>query len=438
MIAAALQVSATPTPTAVPTGPYHIATYALDIYGHEGGNASGASVRQLLTYAEDGALDYKALSDCHGAANGCKTVFYWDPNHVLQTNTSTCRSYPADAIMAAAKEDWFVHATGYSDSSHRVYGYNGNRCLKFQMNPNSSGYQAWWLNFLRTKADAYDLYFTDDDYMPLSKEMYFNSGGGCQPWPSKCLSTAEIPDDTHMVLAHINLVNAMSHKNGSPMDFIYQQVSGNDPLDASAFTATSRFVGMTCEGCVSYSYHPAFTTVYARVLNEIAMVHAAGRFFLLSSQGSAPTGSATQTLQRLVTTGFIWLGYKEGFTAIWPDLETHTQNLPVWPEDLIYPSQPLQSMVTGHADLEIAYKVYRREFVKCYQKGVYFGRCASVVNGTDSAITVSSSWLQQTYHHSVSLSGGDVLSGGTANRSGASFVANSTTLQAGGAILLTP
>src|SRR5690348_15547638 len=38
------------------TGPYHIATYALDIYGFEGGSASAASVNKLLTYAEDGPL----------------------------------------------------------------------------------------------------------------------------------------------------------------------------------------------------------------------------------------------------------------------------------------------------------------------------------------------------------------------------------------------
>jgi hypothetical protein len=379
------------------------------------------------------------LSDCHGASSGCKAVFYWDPNHLIDPGSgSACNSYPGAAILAAASESWFVHDLGYSDSGHRVYGTRPNGCRAFAMNPNSPAYQSWLRNYLRANGDAYDLYYTDDDYMLLFKEMWFTSGGGCQPWPTKCLTTQEIPDDAHMVLAHANMVNAMTHSNGKPMNFIFQQASGNNVIDASAFTTSSRFKGITCEGCISSEGHPALTLAYPRVLDEVASANAVGGLFVLSSQGYSATGSATQTLQRRLTTGFVWLIYKEGFTAVWPDLESYNfTNLPVWPEDLIYPSQPLQSMITGHADLQVASGVYRREFAKCFQKGVYFGRCASVVNGTSSTITVSSSWLRQTYHHVVTWSGGDVLSGGSANTSGASFVANSTTIQPGDSVLLT-
>jgi hypothetical protein len=360
-----------------------------------------------------------------------------DPNHVIDYNAS-CKYYPDYVIMPAASESWFVHNTGYTDSTHRVYGYRPNGCLVWAMNPNNTAYQSWWRSYLRSFADGYDLYYLDDDYMVLIKEMYFGqTPGGCQPWPHYCRTTQEIPDDVHMVLAHASLVNAMTHRNGAPMYFIFQQASFNNALDASAFKTTARFRGMTCEACVSFGSHPAFTFAYPRVLDAMAATIAVGGLFVLSSQGNAPTGSATQTLQRLLTTGFVWLGYKEGFTAVWPDLETQNKtNLPVWPEDLIYPSAPLQNMTAGHADLEVASGVYRREFARCYQNGVFFGQCASVVNGNNSAITVQSSWLKQIYHHSVTLAGGDVLSGGVAHRSGAQFVANTTSVQAGGAILL--
>jgi len=123
---------------------------------------------------------------------------------------------------------------------------------------------------------------------------------------------------------------------------------------------------------------------------------------------------------------------------VFADLETQNNNLPVWPEDLIYPSSPLQTMVTSHVDLEVATGVYRREFAKCYQKGIYFGPCAAIVNANTTTVTVQSAWLKQTYHHQVTVSGGDVLSGGIANVAGAGFVAGSPGIEAGGAIILTP
>jgi hypothetical protein len=95
-------------------------------------------------------------------------------------------------------------------------------------------------------------------------------------------------------------------------------------------------------------------------------------------------------------------------------------------------------MVTGHADLQVSPGVYRREFATCYQKGVFFGFCASIVNANTVAITVQPSWLHQSYNHMVTLSGGDVLAGGNANVAGANFAAGSTQIQPGWAALLTP
>jgi hypothetical protein len=418
-------------------GPYHIATWAYDMYSGEGGQASAADVRRLLTYAEDGDGDGKTLSDCYGGTS-CKSVYYWDPNHVIQPS-SGCVYHPAEEIMDVASESWFIHDRGYHDSNHRVWGRRPNGCVAWAMNPSNSSYQSWWRGYLRSHADGYDYYFTDDDYMMLSKEMYFTSGGGCRPWPTKCTSTEEIPNDASMVLAHATLVNAMSHRDGDPMKFFFQQVSFDDALDASAFGASSRFVGITCEGCISSPAYPALYSRYSWVLDAMAAVNATGGQFELTSQGDAGGGSATEHLQRLLTTGFAWLGYKEGHTIVWADLEEeHPDKLPVWPEDLIYPSQPLQTMVSGHSNIEVASGVYRREFATCYQKGVYFGHCAAVVNANGGRTVVRSSWLRQAYHHFVTISGGDELTGGVANVRGGSFYVNDTSIEGGGAILLTP
>jgi hypothetical protein len=240
------------------------------------------------------------------------------------------------------------------------------------------------------------------------------------------------------VLAHANFANAMTHSNGSPMYFFYQQASFNVPLDMSPFTITNRFIGVTCEGCVASIASPVNPRVYAYVLDEMAAVNATPAAYMLISHGNSLAGSATQILQRLVTTGIVWLGYSEGHTIVQPDLETNTDKLAIWPEDLIYPSYPRQSMRTSSNDLLVAPRVYRREFARCYQRGFLLGPCATVVNANPSAVAIRSSWLYQTYHHVVTLRGGDALSGGVADISGAAFIPGSTWVQAGGAILLTP
>jgi len=121
-----------------------------------------------------------------------------------------------------------------------------------------------------------------------------------------------------------------------------------------------------------------------------------------------------------------------------PDLEANTDNLAVWPEDLIYPSGAVQTMISGPTDLEVAPGVYRREFSSCYQKGIAIGRCAAIVNANPSDVVVRSSWLRQTYHHVVALNGGDVLSGGIANISAVAFRPNVTRVLPAGALLLAP
>jgi len=298
--------------------------------------------------------------------------------------------------------------------------------------------QAWWRSYLQTNADQYDIYFLDADQMNVVDEGYFpyGSGGGCLPWPSYCHSTQEIPNNAAEVLAHTRFVNAMSHRNGSPMMFLFQQATFNIPTDISAFAATDRFVAMSCEGCIATYATPVRPTLYAGVLNEMAAADESPGAFLLLSHGNFPSGSSMQILQRLVTTGIVWLAYSEGHTIVQPDLESNTNRLAIWPEDLIYPSSPLQTMLAGSNDLQVSSGVYRREFASCYQRGVAIGPCAAVVNANASAVYVRSGWFSQTYHHVVTLSGGDVLSGGLANIAGAAFVPNSTVLQAGGALLL--
>jgi len=418
------------------TGPYHIATYAYDSYFGQSQNVSAASINLLLSYAQG---NDKSVLDCHSGTRSCKAVFYVNVNHEFDYSPSSCVNHPDADVLAAASESWFVHNPGYNDSAHRIYGKSASGCLIWLMNPMSVGMRSWWLSYLRNVADSYDLYFLDSDPMDVPDATYFpSSGGGCNPWPSVCRSTQEIPDNPTEVLARATFANAMNHKNGSPMHFFFQQASFNTTLDMSAFTASNRLIGITCEGCVSTYASPVRPTLYARVLNEMAAADASPGAYLLTSHGNFPAGSALQILQRLVTTGIVWLAYSEGHTVVQPDLESNTNNLPVWPEDLIYPSGPVQSMISSSNDLQVSSGIWRREFTTCYQMGHLFGHCAVIVNSTANALAVPAGWLSQSYHHVITLSGGDVLSGGIANVGGATFVPNVTKLPASGALLLAP
>ena len=146
---------------------------------------------------------------------------------------------------------------------------------------------------------------------------------------------------------------------------------------------------------------------------------------------------------RRVQDATILLGYSPGHTVDWADLETNSNDLAVWPEEAIVPTDPIQTMNTpggtgcfsaqgivystgGHNDLEVAPGVYRREFADCYDHGTEIGECATIINTTTNPVTIKSSWLTQTYSSQITLNGGDIQSGGTLDLNGAPFTSGTT------------
>ncbi len=422
-----------PTSTPVPPGTYHIATWVNDAYWAEGSVASSAQVAQLVSYAQSGLGNTKALDDCSAHPGTCKSVFYFNPNRVFSGN---CPS----AILSAASESWFVHWPGYTDTAHRVYyrttvGCKGGSDVVsvWSANDGTTGVQGWWRSDLQTNADGYDMLFMDNTH---AETVYQYSA--CLPYPSLCTTTQEVPNDAMVQAAHASFVNSINHKNGRAMQFAFNSMDvygAGVSHDVPLFNASSRFVAGICEGC-AVTNGTLVPISYSGILNTMAARNASHGSFVLHSTYRAPTGSSTQISERIVTTGLVWLGYSEGHTVIWADLEDASKNLSVWPEDLIYPSHPVQSMGSGASDLQVASGIWRREFTTCYQAGDFFGRCAAIVNSTTSAVTVPSSWLSQTYTHTITVAGGDALSGGTAKVASRTFVPNSTTVPGSGALLL--
>jgi hypothetical protein len=191
---------------------------------------------------------------------------------------------------------------------------------------------------------------------------------------------------------------------------------------------------------------------YSTLLDQIAYVSDETNGFVVPLS-YASAGASYQQQSRLVQEATMLLGYSPGRLVDWADLEQGSNDLAVWPEEGIYPTEPVQSMSApsgsgclagtgvvcptgGHNDLQVAPGVYRREFAACYDHSVAFGACAAVVNTTASPITVPSSWLTHTYAHQITLQGGDVQSGGQINLATTPFTPNTTTIPAHAATLL--
>lgn len=429
------------TPPAVANGsvPSHIATWAYDEYWGVGARGTAAQVREYLNYAQSGLGNAKAADDCAGTS-ACKSVFYFDPHMLYDTRACGSISPDAAGFMNHAKESWYVHLTGHSDKGHRVEGHYRASCGRtvpvYAVNTLNSGVRAYYADYLHQNASKFDMFFLDDTSGQVLTQFYGAGGGFCAGhW---CSSTQEMRDDEAVVSEHAALANSLTHANGTAMQGVFNGLNfaNGRPNDLNVLRATNRFVGVVCEDCIvnSGTFRAA---MYPQVLNAMAEINRIpGASLVEINNGESPSGSVAQIAQRTITTAVAWLGYSQGHTIVWPNLEANTQNLAVFPENSIYPTQPLESMSSGATDIQVAPGVYRREFAACYNNRVAIGPCASIVNGTGSTVAVRSTWLHEAYGHVVDPIGGDIPSGGRISLTSVAFRPNVTTIAPGRGMLI--
>ena len=416
-LAAALALTAV-APAQVPN---HIPTVAYDENAYQGENASSADVQRLLTYGVGGLGNAKAVRDCAGS-NRCYSLFYFDPHLVY--DSAQC-PYAADKqFFPAASENWFVHQPGYSDQAHRVSGTYTQTCKGqritipvYAVNVSNPAVQRYFASYLQQNGDNWDYYEMDDTATTVTDQLYGPGGGFCKAMGTLngyCTTSQEVGDDNALQLAHTNFVNGLNHRNGQPMRFVFNSIKfGSGGARLSLLFSSPRIVGAVCENCIvnNGAFRPE---MYAKVLDAMAAVDAVkGKQFVELNTGKAPDGSSDQVAQRLATTAVAWLGFADGQTVVWPNLEFSTNNLAVWPEDQIYPTQPVQTMAKSNTELSVAPSVWRREFRACYMNGKPIGPCAAVLNGSGTPVVPSSSWFRSSFGHAVGLRGGDALSGGS-------------------------
>jgi hypothetical protein len=424
----------TPTPTPPPTGsvPTHIETWSFDDGCNGGKGASASLVQNWLTYAESNCgAPTKTTSDCHsGGTSYCKAIAYLDANKIY-----------ADSVPIAqdAQENWWLHQPGYTDSAHRLVFSDarwGSAQLLNQANP---AVDSWFQNYARTNFSSADGLMMDDTGASANEQLY---GTGFS-------SSQEISSDTAMTAAHQQLAASVTHADGSSFTQIDNSVNVNPwlPNPFALLNHPGSVVGLLAEGVPESN--GTLTPYYSTLLDDMAYVNYQPNAFIVPLSYDA-NGSLTS---RRVQAASILLGYSPGHEVSWSNLEQSNANLSVWPEEGIYPTQPVQTMgapaganclngngqvcsTGGHNDVQVAPGIYRREFKSCFNGGTGFGPCAVIMNDSSGAVAVPSSWLTQSYAHQITMNGGDVQSGGTVDPAGASFTAGVTTVPAGDALLL--
>lgn len=440
------------------TVPKHTETWAYDDCG-EGSNLThpASLVQQWVTYAESncGPNEKNALTDC--IVSG---TTYCTPIQYLDTNWEYAQGSILEPSSTIPAENWWLHDPGYTDSAHRIAitAYGGGNLI----NQDNTAADQWFQNFVRTNYSSYSYLFMDDMSASLQGQVY-NSGQ---------TTTDEITTDAGIQASHQQMSSYMTQANGAAIKQVFNG-DGANPYLASPMGMlnnpnnlnglnpshnTTNFYGLSAEGSPWDSGIIA-DFKYATLLDDMSFVDQIPNDFevLLSYDTSGSTQG------RRVQEATVLLGYSPGHIVSWADLETNSDDLAVWPEEGIYPTNPVQTMSDpsgtaycldptgppstvyppfctsgGHNDLMVATDVYRREFKTCYNQGVEFGPCAAIVNVSSSPVTIQSSWLTQSYAHEITFNGGDIQSGGTLNLTGASFTPGTTTLAAGDAVLLAP
>ena len=368
-------------PPRAASAPFHIETWAYDDGSGEGSKAPPQLVARYVTYAESGGDD-KVLTDCHTVAPRCKAIHYLNASRIYLDDDKV-------RIVPVAQETWWLHVPGYTDSAHRLAPSLREHVANL-LNQSTPAVQAYYQRYARTTYDAYDGLMLDDSGASVAAIV---AGSGYK-------TSREITTDEQVIAMHQALAAKLTHRDGRPFSIAQNTVNPNPylPHGVEMIGDPPNVIGLVSEGAPLSNGD--VNRWYAGLLDVMARVQKRPGFIVLLSYGSGGVPK-----ERYFHTATIWLGYEPGHLVDWEDL-ADTTDLAVWPEETIYPMQPLQSMTKSNADLSVSGNVWRREFASCYLKGKYWGRCAALVNFTPSPVSIAPSWLTQPYTNTIQVVGG--------------------------------
>jgi hypothetical protein len=397
-------VSAPPSPAQLRAEaarvPAHVQTWYY--YGLVGVNehVPPQIMARYADFIEDG--DHGEFAARFKAAGGRYTAAYADPAYVPYCDppftppAGACKSEYSHFI--ADESGWF-----HGPDGARVHHYvPGDRAYQEAINPASPAARRAWHSFtamVKQRAPAIDFLFSDDSGGPLragnmsptSAQFYdFNAAG------------VEIRSDEAFRDAWI------SYLGESALPLI---LNGSDPVTelapyGGAFLRPPFVRGNVHEGCLRENSGLKMLkgeggwSGQQDALLDVARMHRWAICFMIGT----PTPE-----NRLYSLASWWLTYDPLWSVAAP-IDAIPSQTSLLPEYSLVPRFPTRSAVAHVGALLTQTGAFAREFAGCYQNRTLIGGCAAIVNPSGRAVAVPH--LEQTYHRSLVLTGGDVISGG--------------------------
>jgi len=311
-------------------------------------------------------------------AAGIKTMLYTNPN----------RQHPG-GNMWTTDETTFAHTC----KPLRIQFPTHNNI--YLMNPASSHLSTLWKTAVANSGGQFDAIYDDTA----------NNLGS--PSPS-------LPCNFSQNVWSSNS-NALIKSLGRPVIYNGLGNFGPGPTISTAIQLNPSTIGGMMELCyAAYDGNgtkPGANLWRSEEQTEIDMV-AGGKLFICRGDNMA---NANQRIpNRLYMIGSFLLTFNPATTIISETFATPTK-FGVEPEDELVPTAPLKSTPSTIAGLKQASGVYGREYGSCYLAGKLIGACAVVVNSDSTSEAFP--WRTK-YHHTLALSGGGILDGGTVSAAG--------------------
>jgi len=340
----------------------------------------------------------QAMADNFINAGGKYAVYYTDPHLIPNCSGTRCTGPMGSTTPETA---WYHSSSGarLTTSSHQD-----------SLNITSTAVPTAYHNYLTGLLAGHKVNAVfSDDTEAIYDPTYFTYKFGALARELTSLGTLA---SSKFFAGQVALVQAATHP------VVYNGTGAESPTQ-TLLTATNT-LGRLDEGCaVSYAWrvndnqgNPA--NQWTPEMNYMLFAYAHHKYGICLSTnvtGGNPIGD------RLYGFASSMLIFDPTYSVTFADYSSLDsaggQPVHIFPEYDIYPTAPLSSPGTNITTLKTSTGVFVREFGACYQAGVAIGRCAAVLNSSNT-LTRSIPALRQSYTRHLVLDGHSSYGGGKA------------------------
>ena len=350
----------------------HIIT--ADYLGGYAGTHSVAwsSAAPYLSWAETGTADSIGI---HAA--GIKTLDYMDPNRIV----------PGEQ-MWTSDESAFAHDC----SGNRITRQYSSTQTQYLMNPAASSMLSDWVSAANSDFSngQFDAVFEDD-----ANNLYGMNATPCSFSADGWMQST---------LSEIQSFGRPVFENGIAL--------GN----SMGLLAASNLLGGVSEECYTHNSQPTPPYIpdgyWVQSENLELSLAAQGKTFVCYNTDF--NAASSEIAPRLYNYASFLLSYTLSSSMLWENFSTPS-GVHVEPETALVALNPTVSQPSSIGSLQASGGAYAREYGACYIGGTSIGPCAAVVNPSS---TSSAPFPLSGYSHTLVLSGGGVLDGGTISTRG--------------------